>query len=133
MISLVEGSLLEKDRLPDWLIRFGIRRLLAHRLRDEDRLDPAKNRARLEELVAELKASPIAIETASANAQHYEVPAEFFRLALGRRLKYSSGYWPDGVADLDGGDRPARSGGQARFAYWPVATRAALRSPRSPE
>ena len=28
-------SLLEKNLLPDWLIRIGIRRLLAQRLRDE--------------------------------------------------------------------------------------------------
>ena len=28
-------TLLEKNLLPDWLIRFGIRRLLAKRLREE--------------------------------------------------------------------------------------------------
>ena len=30
-------NLLERDLLPDWLIRIGIRRLLAQRLREEDR------------------------------------------------------------------------------------------------
>ncbi|MGH8482240.1 MAG: SAM-dependent methyltransferase, partial [Nevskiaceae bacterium] len=39
--------------------------------------------------VRELRASPIAIHAQDANAQHYEVPAEFFRLHLGPRLKYS--------------------------------------------
>ena len=29
--------LLEKDLLPDWLIRIGIRRLLAQRIRDEEK------------------------------------------------------------------------------------------------
>ena len=37
----------------------------------------------------------------AANAQHYEVPARFFELVLGRHAKYSSGYWPAGVSDLD--------------------------------
>jgi cyclopropane-fatty-acyl-phospholipid synthase len=37
-----------------------------------------------------MTAHPIAENTADANAQHYEVPAEFFRLVLGPRRKYSS-------------------------------------------
>ena len=32
-------SLLERDLLPDWLIRIGIRRLLKQRLREEDQGD----------------------------------------------------------------------------------------------
>ena len=32
--------------------------------------------------------------TDAANEQHYEVNAAFYRLALGPRLKYSSGFWP---------------------------------------
>ncbi len=38
-------------------------------------------------LLDELRASPIAIETAAANAQHYEVPARFFELCLGKRAE----------------------------------------------
>lgn len=38
----------------------------------------------------EMRHHPIAAHTADANAQHYEVPAEFFRLCLGPRFKYSS-------------------------------------------
>lgn len=30
----------------------------------------------------------------AANKQHYEIDTEFYRLVLGPRLKYSSGYWP---------------------------------------
>ena len=48
-------------------------------------------------LIEDLKASPIAIETKAANEQHYEVPTRFYQLCLGRRLKYSGAYWPDGV------------------------------------
>ena len=50
--------------------------------------------------VASLRASDIAIETAAANAQHYEVPAAFFERVLGPHLKYSACYWPPGVDDL---------------------------------
>lgn len=34
------------------------------------------------------------LATDAANEQHYEVSAAFYRLALGPRLKYSSGFWP---------------------------------------
>jgi cyclopropane-fatty-acyl-phospholipid synthase len=43
---------------------------------------------------------PIAEHTHDANAQHYEVPAEFFRLVLGPRLKYSSALYDDGATTL---------------------------------
>ena len=51
--------------------------------------------------MAELRNSPIAVQTDAANDQHYEVPADFFRLTLGKQLKYSSGYWPEGTTTLD--------------------------------
>jgi cyclopropane-fatty-acyl-phospholipid synthase len=96
---LVYGAL-EKNLLPDPLIRFGIRRLLKARLREELGGGEAAVAARQEALFQELLASPIAIETDAANAQHYEVPTEFFREVLGPHMKYSSGYWPEGCSDL---------------------------------
>jgi cyclopropane-fatty-acyl-phospholipid synthase len=93
--------LLEKDVLPDWVIRIGIRRLLAQRLRDETEPTPEAQRARLLAHVGDLKRRPIAEETRSANDQHYEVPTEFFRQCLGRRLKYSSCLYPMGSETLD--------------------------------
>jgi cyclopropane-fatty-acyl-phospholipid synthase len=94
-------SLVEKDLLPDLLLRLGIRRLLRQRLRDEDKGDPEAQREALRAFVATLKASPVAVNTADANAQHYEVPTALYKLCLGRHLKYSGGYWPEGVSDLD--------------------------------
>jgi cyclopropane-fatty-acyl-phospholipid synthase len=47
-----------------------------------------------------LRASPIAIETQAANAQHYELPTSFFEAHLGPRLKYSCGYYPRGDETL---------------------------------
>jgi cyclopropane-fatty-acyl-phospholipid synthase len=92
---------LEKNLLPDWLIRIGIRRLLRERLREEDKGDSVKQRAHLLQLVEELKKSPIAIETKAANEQHYELSPRFFHLCLGSHLKYSSGFWAGGVKTLN--------------------------------
>ena len=86
---------------PDWLIRIGIRRLLRDRLREENQGGAEAQQAHLLDLVAELKQSPIAIETQAANEQHYEVPTRFYQLCLGARLKYSGALWPDGVTSLD--------------------------------
>jgi cyclopropane-fatty-acyl-phospholipid synthase len=99
--TLALDRLLEKNLLPDWLIRIGIRLLLRERLREENQGDAAARQAHLLKLVDELKQSPIAIETQAANEQHYEVPTRFYQLCLGKRLKYSSGLWPDGVTALD--------------------------------
>jgi cyclopropane-fatty-acyl-phospholipid synthase len=51
-------------------------------------------------LIAKLRAGPVAIHTDAPNAQHYEVPTEFFQRVLGPRLKYSCCYWPAGVETL---------------------------------
>ncbi|MEO8372893.1 MAG: cyclopropane-fatty-acyl-phospholipid synthase family protein [Candidatus Solibacter sp.] len=94
------ATLLESDRLPDAAIRRGIRRLLRQRLREESRGGIEAQKSRLAAFVQQLRNSPIAIETAAANRQHYEVPAEFFRIILGPALKYSCAYWPEGVSVL---------------------------------
>lgn len=94
-------KLLERNLLPDWAIRLGIRQIVASRLRQQRRGNARAQRRRLEQFVEALKQSPIALNTRDANEQHYEVPAAFFKLVLGRRLKYSCCYWPAGVATLD--------------------------------
>ena len=90
----------ERGKLPDAAIRMGIRRLLRSRLRQEDRGDAEANLARKMEFVESMRRAPVALNTDDANVQHYEVPPAFFERILGPRLKYSSGYWPAGVADL---------------------------------
>jgi len=99
--TLALDRLLEKNLLPDWLIRIGVRRLLRGRLREENVGDATALQARLLKLVEELKRSPIAIQTQAANEQHYEVPARFYQFCLGKRLKYSSALWSGGVTTLD--------------------------------
>ncbi|MES1168328.1 MAG: cyclopropane-fatty-acyl-phospholipid synthase family protein, partial [Oleiharenicola lentus] len=91
------NSLLEKDLLPDWLIRVGIRRLLRQRLREIDHPAPA---AQLDRFAESLRTMPIAINTAESKTQHYEVPTVFYQCCLGPRLKYSSGYYDVGDETL---------------------------------
>lgn len=95
------SSFLEKDKIPDFLIRIGIRRLLRQRLRDEKRENSEQQKQHLLLLIDDLKKSPIAVHTKDANEQHYEVPTEFYQYCLGKNLKYSSGFWKDGVTDID--------------------------------
>jgi cyclopropane-fatty-acyl-phospholipid synthase len=88
-------ALLEKNLLPDWLVRIGIRRLLGQRLRDEAlRYDRAA-------YVKDLKSRPLAEQTAAANEQHYEVPTPFYQFCLGHRLKYSGCLYEGGAQTLD--------------------------------
>ncbi|GAB4266853.1 MAG: hypothetical protein Kow0065_17580 [Methylomicrobium sp.] len=94
-------DLAERGLLPDLLIRVGIRRLLRQRLHDECTGDVERQSARYRTLLQSLRDSPIAIETDAANRQHYEVPADFYRYALGTHLKYSSCYWDETTDTLE--------------------------------
>jgi len=94
-------GLAERGLLPDALLRLGVRQQCALRLRTEGTGGAAAQEARQQLLLAELRASPLAVHTAAANAQHYELPPQFFRLCLGRRLKYSCAYYPRGDETLD--------------------------------
>jgi len=96
---MVALAMAEHGLVPDWLVRRGIRRLLRHRLQQESgRCGSATQDMRT--FAEELRSSPIAIETDSANEQHYEVPAAFYERVLGPRLKYSCGYWPSSETKL---------------------------------
>lgn len=90
----------ERGRAPDWAIRAGIRRLLARRLAAERVGGLERQGEALQGFIDELRCGPVAVATGDANAQHYELPAGFFRLMLGPRLKYSACLWDgaDGLA-----------------------------------
>lgn len=94
-------TLIEQNKLPDFILRSGIRRLLKKRLQDETLGDAEAQQHRLNKLIAKLKTEPIAVHTQDANQQHYEVPTAFYQYCLGKNLKYSSGYWNPGVTSLD--------------------------------
>ena len=50
--------------------------------------------------VKSLRTQPIAIETAKANEQHYEVGTGLLEATLGPRMKYSSCFYPNGGETL---------------------------------
>lgn len=91
---------LEAGRVPDRIIRFGIRKLLRERLSLESRGDIEARHDRFRSFRADLDKSPIAVETSAANEQHYEVPPRLFELCLGPRLKYSGSLWSAETRDL---------------------------------
>ncbi|RZA20090.1 MAG: class I SAM-dependent methyltransferase [Lysobacteraceae bacterium] len=93
-------GLAERGLLPDALLRAGIRRMCAARLQAEHGGDPGAAARRNAALIAELRASPVAIHTDAANRQHYELPPAFFDHCLGPRLKYSGSYYPTGRETL---------------------------------
>lgn len=93
-------GLAERGRLPDALVRFGIRRLCAQRLAEERAGGIEQQAARFQQRLQLLRESPLAIRVDAANRQHYELPADFFRLCLGPRLKYSACYYRTGHESL---------------------------------
>lgn len=98
-MSLID--LCENGLVPDVLTRYGIRQLCRQRLVEENINDIEKADLRFRRMLEELRQSPIAIETAAANEQHYEIPTRFFQLCLGKRLKYSSCFYKTGDETLD--------------------------------
>ena len=92
LIRLAESGL-----LPDFLIRQGIRQLLAKRLSDSI----AESEMQRSAFLNSMSSGPLALVPAKANEQHYEVPPEFFELVLGRHRKYSSAFYTSPSLSLD--------------------------------
>jgi cyclopropane-fatty-acyl-phospholipid synthase len=90
----------ERGRVPDALVRFGIRQLCAQRLRQETGGSDADRERVHAALVASMRQGPVAPVPHRANEQHYELPAEFFTRVLGPHLKYSCCYWNDSTRSL---------------------------------
>ena len=91
----------ERGLIPDVALRSGIRRLCAQRLQEESAGGIEAQSARFNQCLEQWAGSPVALHVDAANRQHYEVPAAFFQACLGKRLKYSSCYYPSGRETLD--------------------------------
>lgn len=94
------AGLAEKGLVPDALVRWGIRRMCAERAREVNAGSSEARARRKQAWFESLRAGPLAQVPELANEQHYEVEPEFFRLALGPRLKYSCALWTRDVGDL---------------------------------
>ncbi|CAK9221144.1 unnamed protein product [Sphagnum troendelagicum] len=92
---------LEANVVPDFVLRRATRALLKRRLNSLYKSTGEEQLQALMSFVQSLKEMPIAVNTQSANSQHYEVPTEFYQLVLGKRLKYSSAYFPNTSSSLD--------------------------------
>jgi cyclopropane-fatty-acyl-phospholipid synthase len=99
----------EQGLVPDRVVRAGIRRLCEQRLKDIRAGDATASACAVEDFVRSMDAADTALVPHLANAQHYEVPAEFLGLVLGTHRKYSSCWWPEQVARLDDAEEAALS------------------------
>lgn len=90
----------EQGFVPDAVVRTGIRLLCEQRLRDIGSADCEAAARTAEAFVRSMDDSDIAPLPHLANEQHYEMPVEFFALALGPQSKYSSAWWPEGTTSL---------------------------------
>ncbi len=103
MMSAIFSAMLhaaEAGRMPDAVIRVGIRRLLRERAVRLAELPADKAQAQLRAFITECCQSAVAVVPEKANEQHYEVPAQLFAEVLGPQLKYSCCYWDATTTDL---------------------------------
>jgi cyclopropane-fatty-acyl-phospholipid synthase len=98
VITLDLDKILAKGRIPDFLLRRGIRRIIKKRRKKQDQIGIEDRFKYLKRFIENLKTQPIAVQTEAANEQHYELPPEFFEKILGRNLKYSCCYWSDDLS-----------------------------------
>ena len=85
-------ALAERGLLPDWAIRAGMRSFIAGIEKQPGMTDA--------QFAREMAARAIAEQTDAANAQHYELPPEFFAQFLGPNRKYSCCLYPRGAESL---------------------------------
>jgi cyclopropane-fatty-acyl-phospholipid synthase len=102
-------NLMERGYVPDSISRWGIRRLVSQRLRDESN-NYLKDELRLKkQFISQMKSGPIAVHTDAANEQHYEVPPQFFDMVLGDHRKYSGCFWEENVTTLSAAEAASLS------------------------
>jgi cyclopropane-fatty-acyl-phospholipid synthase len=92
-------ALAERGLLPDALSSWGIRAICQERL-DEQRAKGIPAKEANAAFAQYLSTQPLAICTDAANEQHYEVPAEFYSLVLGKHRKYSSCFYQSPTTTL---------------------------------
>lgn len=89
-------AIISSGFVPDFILRYGIRKLLKERIKEITPLPPHSVEEVKKKFVSMMKTSPLAVQTRDANEQHYEVPTDFYLYALGPNLKYSCAYFEDG-------------------------------------
>lgn len=93
-------AIAERGLAPDSLVRAGIKKLLKDRLKECEGQSGETSWEQSCNFFSDMNRAPLALHTADANVQHYEVPTEFFDYCLGPRKKYSSCYFKTGRETL---------------------------------
>ncbi len=115
LIALATNAI-ENGWTPDWATRWGIRNLCSQRKRSLPlshgkaianglQSKPATGQVQtLDQWTADflkmISQGEIAVATADANQQHYELPPSFFTAFLGPRRKYSACNWSEGAKSI---------------------------------
>ncbi|MCJ1285144.1 hypothetical protein MMC26_004482 [Xylographa opegraphella] len=92
--------ILDGGYLPQSVIRIGIRRQLRDRINIIHSTSLEKAYQTKMEYIKLLRTRPMAIETGTANEQHYEVGTGVLQACLGPRMKYSCCLYPTGKETL---------------------------------
>lgn len=100
-MNLLLEQLAERSFIPDPLMRYGMRRMLAQRVETAHQLSQQELNEFFANFILELSRGSISTHSSEANEQHYEVDSNFFELVLGKHLKYSCGLWLNEADDLD--------------------------------
>jgi len=96
-LTAAATMIMERVPMPDTIVSTGISAAV-ERTRRRLALAEASVEAAFAQAMA---ARPIAVRPDLANAQHYELPVEFFGLILGKRGKYSCCLYDHGAETLD--------------------------------
>ena len=94
---------LQDAPFPDFVTRPAIDSLVSEARKRLDRDGPHDEYA----FARDMGKRAIAEHADAANAQHYELPPEFFQICLGKRLKYSSCLYPAADTTLDEAEEAA--------------------------
>jgi len=86
-------ALLQRNLLPDFIIRRLIRLFIDARLRHTSKPTIELQRTQLIQFANTLKEMPICLHTGNPEAEVYELPTTFFQMVLEKNLKFSGGYF----------------------------------------
>ena len=103
MLNSLSVSLAERASLPDGLLKAGIGMRVSRTNKRLKSLPESETAA----FARMMRQSSVALFTDEANEQHYELPADFFRLALGSHLKYSCCFYETEDTSLDDAEAAA--------------------------
>ena len=93
--------IIDRKLLPDFVLRLIIRCGLSKYSGRISKLSESKIKIKRDNFVQESLLGPIALEPETANLQHYELPTDFFRLVLGKHMKYSGSIWNEYMGSID--------------------------------